>query len=292
MQTKNNKTGLLKKKYTLVTVVAIALLSAILSFTLGQWQGKNQGYMESVYEENQLKRREKLKYKVTIKSLLVQNLPAIDYYSIFSRQHLLEADIKDFDDFFTFAHKRYKSFEPLLKDKWGIQDEKKLRGIFFMNLVSSMWGYGNKVHEDKTPGCVPINENTGFKKIPKEKLTIRTYLESGIGCCSDNAELLQFLLEKSGIKQRKLFLSGHVVNEVYFAGGWYTLDATANMMLHFPLGKLNDMHKRKEKIKVTIFPHNNCVYNNNPFYRAKIGQFRIQLLLSLIHRSIEYLEVQ
>jgi len=292
MRTDNNETNILRKKYTLVTLVVIALVSIVVSFVLGKWQGNTQGYMERVYDEDQINRREKLKYNVTIKSLLIENLPAIDYYSIFSRQHMLQADIKDFDDFFAFAHKRYKSLEQSLKNKWDIQDEKKLKGIFFMNLVSSMWGYGNKVHKDKTPGCVPINENTGFKKIPKEKLTIRTYLESGIGCCSDNAELLQFLLEKSGIEQRKLFLSAHIVNEVHFADGWYTLDATANIMLHFPLSKLSDIHKRKEKIKVTIFPHNNCVYNNNPFYRAKIGQFRLQLLLSLIHRSIEYLEVQ
>lgn len=46
----------------------------------------------------------------------------------------------------------------------------------------------------------------------------------GYGYCDDSATVFQALAEASGLRARVWELSGHVVPEVYFGGGWHVLD--------------------------------------------------------------------
>lgn len=205
----------------------------------------------------------------------VSNFPSIDYTKIFSKKYLLKANISDFNEFYLFARKRFEQFRSHLEKSWGIQSESELQSIFYMNLVSGMWHYGNLQKEG--PGCVLVNENTGFQEMRASSVSIRTYIDSDIGCCTDYANLLKFLLDKAGIKNRLVKLPGHIFNEAYFENRWNVLDATLNITFNAPWESIQ--FSSENNISVTTFPHINLIKYNNPYYNPEVGALRIQQIL-------------
>jgi hypothetical protein len=295
------------KKTIRAAILAIGLTAAvIISYYYGMSRGEAQGIesgKSTGYSQGYstgYKKGRTIGYRILIDNLLhslrvlkIKNLPSIEYDSIFAKQHLLQADIKSFADFYRFAEKRFISYWHLLETRWKIHDKKKLEAIFYMNMVSAMWGFGNRINNEKI-GCVRSNENNHWETIPIEKINVRTYIESEIGCCSDSAYLLSYLLEQAHIKQRLIRFPGHVLNEAYLENRWYTLDAHSNMMFHSPWQDIQTYDKKSGEITVTIFPHHNLISGENPFYREITGHFRIFLLLQAVYRvtgKVEYLRL-
>lgn len=296
---------MISKKLIKTAVILIGLTAAVtISYYYGISRGESRGFdsgestgYSQGYSKGYKKGRAIGYWQVinnlydSLRVLKIENLPAVEYDSIFAKHHLLQADIKNFDQFYQFAEKRFKSYSHLLETKWNIHDKKKLEAIFYMNMISAMWGFGNKINKEKK-GCVQSNENNNWQTIPVEKINVRTFIESDIGCCSDSAYLLSYLLDKAHIKQRVIRFPGHVLNEAYLEGRWYTLDAFSNMMFHSQWQDIQNYDKKSGEIAVTIFPHHNLVFGGNPFYRENIGHFRIILLLQAVYKvtgKLEYL---
>lgn len=291
------------KKMMRAAIISIGLIAVVIisyyygitrgeaiGFDSGNSSGYSQGYFDG-FKKGRVIRNWKVVQNIyqSLRVLKIKNLPSIEYESIFAKHHLLQADIKNFDDFYRFAEKRFKSNSHLLEAKWKIHNKKKLEAIFYMNMVSAMWGFGNKINKEEK-GCVRYNENNNWETVPVEKMSVRTYIESDIGCCSDSANLLSYLLDRANIKQRLIRFPGHVLNEAYFEDGWYTLDAYSNMMFHSSWQDIQNYDKKSGEIIVTIFPHNNLLAGENPFYREDTGRFRIFLLLQAVHKVTGKLE--
>lgn len=221
-------------------------------------------------------------YYETLEGLYIKTLPPVRYDEIFSRKHVLRADINTFDEFYRFARERYEAHAEMLRERWKIEDNKKdnkkLEAIFYMNFVSGMWGFGNPVRRSKK-GCVRSNEENGWQLVPVDEVTVQTYIQSSIGCCTDSAYLLSYLLKRANIRQRLIKFPGHVLNEVRIGEQWYTLDAFSNIMFHASWSDIRNPEKKPSKLTVTVFPHHNLLAGENPHYREKIGHFRICLLL-------------
>lgn len=220
-----------------------------------------------------------------VKSLRIVEPPTVDYERIFAKQPLLQAHIGSYDDFYEYCHRRFQAYQSELSQRWRIEDQQKLEAIFYMNLVSRLWGYGNPTPALRNRrGSVLSNENTGFREI--EHPTVRTYLESNIGCCTDYAFLLKELLDRAGIPNRRVTTAGHVFNEARFADGWATLDANTNMFFAGEWGAIQRRpHGSKGTVTVMVFPHQNCMDTGNPYYRPEIGQFRLRWLLCAAERT-------
>jgi hypothetical protein len=214
-----------------------------------------------------------------INFLEIETLHFVDYEEIFSKNHLLTAEIESFDDFYQFARRRYGLSQSEIEQKWGL-DEKLDQAYFYMNLVSAMWGYGNQDEPDK-PGCVLSNEDNQWRSIPEEEITIRTYIESDIGCCEDFAYLLKYLLDREGIDNRLVSYYGHIFNEITVSDESYTLDANTNLVFHSAWAKIQE----NGKVIVTIFPLVNLIRQDNPYYRLELGRFQMSVLLLAAQRA-------
>jgi len=128
------------------------------------------------------------------------------------------------------------------------------------------------------------NEKTGFREIRSP--TVRTYLESDIGCCTDYAFLLKVLLDRAGIPNRRVGTAGHIFNEARFADGWATLDANTNMFFAGEWGAIQRRpHGSEGTVTVMVFPHQNSMDSGNPYYRPEIGQFCLRWLLAAAERT-------
>lgn len=212
----------------------------------------------------------------------IENYKNLDFDTVFKRSDLKAQSINSFDDFYVFAHGLYQKKRPVLESGWGIKDSDELKSIFYMNLVSGLWVYGNKINTDKT-GCVLNNEITGLTD-PKTA-TIKTYLNSSIGCCTDYAYFLNFLLDKQGIKNRVVNVRGHVFNEAFYNNQWHALDANINVVFHDSWMNIT-FRKPNHDFKVSLFPHHNSVFNAKEQYRKIIGKFRYEMLTAAVKRNL------
>jgi len=220
-----------------------------------------------------------------IERLEIVNLPSVNYDEIFSKQPLIKANIDSPEKLYEFCHDQFKERKEYLQRVWGIQDQKKLEALFYLNLVSHLWGLGNADPHSNSSGCVANNEEIGFRTV--EAPSIRFYLESNIGCCSDHAYILKMLLDRAGIPNRRVVTWVHVFNEARFSDGWLTLDATTAMVFH---GDWEAIQRKlgadSRPVTVTIFPHQNLVKRDNPYYRIGAGHFRMLWLLSVAGRVV------
>lgn len=214
-----------------------------------------------------------------IERIKVQNLPIVDYENIFSKRYMLESKIESFDDLHKFSKQRYALHRNYLRSRWGIDDEEKLKAIFFMVLVSYMWGYDNKNDYDNR-GSVLSNEENGYGKRHDGQITVKSYINSNIGSCLDTGNILKYLLDKEKIENTLVRYAGHVMNEVRCGDGWYTFDSVTNIVFYTRFNNLPKDGNRE--IVMTILPHNNLVYKDNAFYRTRTGQIFLDLLLKAI----------
>jgi len=214
----------------------------------------------------------------------IADLPAADP-SLFSKQPLLEAGIEDFAGLVVAARARFAEVRDPLRATWGIEDEPTLEALFYLNLVASMWGYGNPPPDDYAdPGCATINRATGDRRLPAP--TVRTYLETEVGCCEDSAFLLGVLLDGAGIRSRRVFVLDHAFNEAELDGCWVVLDPTLDLWFHSSWEEIqNRVGEARNAFTVTVFPHPNLVEPGNPDYRPRIGQLRLAWLLRAIKQT-------
>ncbi|MFA6303064.1 MAG: hypothetical protein WC627_08030 [Legionella sp.] len=225
------------------------------------------------------------KYQVNyerLKSIKIVNLPSIDDQRIFNKQFLLDAEIKSDEDFYAVVNQQYNVHRKYLIKIWGVKNEELLQTLFFMNLVSNMWAYGNKI-DTLTAGCVQSNEDTKHIPISAVKMKdIQTFIKTNIGCCNDSAYLMRLLLTRAKIKNRLVLVPGHVFNEAFINNKWMAFDATTNLWWHSSWKQIQAADITKP-FTVSIFPHSNLVANT-PYYRKAAGNFQLFLLLNAAYK--------
>ncbi len=216
-------------------------------------------------------------------SLVFQNYPGIDYEEMFSKKHMLKAKITNPQELYDFSKKRYMKNEKYLITKWNENSKEKLISVFYINLVSRMWFYG--MSDPNKDGCVLYNSE---KITLRKNRTIRTYIDSEIGCCTDYTVILKFLLDKEKITNRVVTVSGHVFNEIKIDNQWHTADANNSMIF---LGSWKNIIYRKpnEKVYVTLFPNINLVKKHKN-YRPYITKSVIDMLYWSIMRTTKMIK--
>jgi len=219
-----------------------------------------------------------------------EEYPNLDYEQVFSKKALKHLELKSFADLAVFAERRFSRFRPELQAAWGTGDNSYLRAFFYLNFVSSLWSYGNSVSPQLT-GCVLINENTNLEPIPDEKITVRTYVDSDIGCCTDYAYMLHFLLRQAHLEARLVELPGHVLNEVKMNGRWMALDANLNVF--YRQSWRETIRHGGKKIGIVVFPLLALNPAHQQSYRPLAGSFRQSMLARVaigFHVPVSYSE--
>jgi hypothetical protein len=207
-----------------------------------------------------------------------EEYPNLDYEKIFSKGAMKAAKLTNFVDLSAFAEKRFSRFRRTLEWAWGAENEPYLKPLFYLNFVSSLWSYGNRMSSEKA-GCVLINENTNFGPIPEEGITVRTYVDSDIGCCTDYAYMLHFLLRRAHFESRLVLLPGHILNEVKVDGRWMALDANINVF--YRQSWQETVSNNGRPIGVVLFPLRDSDPNAERAYRPLSGSFRQFMLARL-----------
>ncbi len=201
----------------------------------------------------------------------IEEYPDLDYGRIFSKKSLKARKFTSFADLSEFAEKRFSKIRPELESAWGTENEGYLKAFFYLNFVSALWGYGNRISPQNT-GCVLSNENTNFELIPEEEITVRTYIESDVGCCTDYAYMLHFLLGQAHFEARLVELPGHVLNEAKVNGRWMALDANINVF--YRQSWRETVGGSGKDIGVVMFPLLSLNPNAKQNYRPLSGAFR------------------
>lgn len=213
--------------------------------------------------------------------LVIMNYPTLKFTKVFQKEMIPIQEIYSLDDFSRFAKNLYQEKRSHMKSIWKIENEDELKSVFYLNFVSRLWVYGNK-YKTKEAGCALDNELTGA--IPDSKATIRHYLSSSIGCCSDYALTLHLLLEREGIRNRIVHVQGHVFNEVHFNGHWNAMDANTNLLFHDSWMNIT-FRKPGQKFRVSMFPNHNTFESANNF-REDIGKFAYEMITAAVKRSL------
>jgi hypothetical protein len=227
-----------------------------------------------------------LHFNPIIERLEIDSLPSVRYEEIFSKEPLIKAGIDNPDMLYTVCRDLFDKRKDHLRRVWGIEDEKRLEALFYMNLVSHLWGIGNAEPSNRNrAGCVGYNEETGFRTLKTP--SVSTHIQSNIGCCTDHAHILNLLLDRAGIPNRQVSTWGHVFNEARFRDGPLTLDATTNLVFHGDWDTIQNKREANSRmVRVTVFPHGNLVRRGNPFYRVLAGRFRLSWLLQVACRVV------
>jgi hypothetical protein len=207
-----------------------------------------------------------------------EEYPNLDYARVFSKKTLRSVQLSSFADLSRFAERRFSEYRPALESAWGVENELFLRPFFYLNFVASLWGYGNRAAPQET-GCVLINEDTKFEPIPEPQISVRTYVESDIGCCTDYAYMLHFLLGQAHFESRLVELPGHVLNEVKVNGRWMALDANINVF--YRQSWKETVSRSGNEIGVVMFPLLSLNPNARQDYRPLAGSFR-QFMLARV----------
>jgi Ca2+-binding RTX toxin-like protein len=97
------------------------------------------------------------------------------------------------------------------------------KALSLVQFVNSMWGYGNPI-ETSLPGRVISNEQYSING--NDQITFDLYLNSNIADCQDFAALTAYLFSRAGIENRIVLTTGHVFNEAFVDGSWWTFDST------------------------------------------------------------------
>ncbi|MBT4888998.1 MAG: hypothetical protein HON65_05550 [Rhodospirillales bacterium] len=213
---------------------------------------------------------------VYAKRIHSMRLPTVDYDLIFDKSVLDPDTINSFDDFYRAVDKNFNKYQDVLKTRWAIKDRDYLRSLFYLNTVSGLFSFGNAIDVDG-PGCAVSNEETGYLPRDQENLGVRFYLDSKIGCCTDYAYLLKYLLDRSEIESRILVIPvhGHVFNEVNINGKWHALDANIGA---FYQQSWNDIVGGAEPFEVILFP-TMSIDGSKPSYRFQMSMFIRKILL-------------
>jgi hypothetical protein len=155
------------------------------------------------------------------------------------------------------------------------------QALFYMQWVSGLWLYGNLARPD-LPGSVADNEVTG--PVAPEDMTIRAYLDSPIGACTDYTVLMTLLLTSAGIENRVVSGAGHVFNEALIDGAWWTLDANLNLAYQAPF---DDVINRGLEVDVFRFDHEGMRLGST-IYREALVEFYQTMMAELEFGQFEF----
>ncbi len=186
--------------------------------------------------------------------------------------------IKSFKDLYLYVERDFERYD-FKKEEKQFEHEDVMRGIYYMAFVSGLWAYGNK-NNPNLPGCSTGNEVSG--PIPSSSVTVKTFLETPIGCCTDYATVLALLLTSRGIENRIVEVfddprsssPSHVFNEALLGGRWWTLDANINVAY---AGNWEEVIDQRRQVDAFLIPHSNMSYESLN-YRASVGSFRTFML--------------
>lgn len=201
-----------------------------------------------------------------------------DHAEIFYNQRSKFQEVKNGEEFYQLTLKLFKENQDQDKlNNWqevGFK-EQEVKALFFMNLVSGFWDYGNKNNPDKV-GCVGSNEDNNWQRIPADSITIQDYLQSNIGCCTDYAHFLKYLLDHEGIKNRLVIHPGHIFNEVWLDGSWRVMDANTGLYVNKSWGELLKQGGKYNDLLIYRFPRHDA--SIGPHYRQIIPAFQLFML--------------
>ena len=210
-----------------------------------------------------------------------QNMMTVGYQDMFSSRQYKKAEVKTFDGFYQLVDQQFRFNRDNLKAQWRIDDTSEMKSLFFLNVVGSLWHFGNRNFPARA-GCVQTNENIDFQTVQDSDMTVRTYLDSEIGCCTDYAYLLKYLLDRAGIPNRLVVLPGHLANEAELSSGWHVLDATTGMTIsHSWQSLLSDSTLERE---ITLFP-TGAVNRSSRNYSSVAAGLRTAFLSLAVHDS-------
>jgi hypothetical protein len=217
-----------------------------------------------------------------LQRLRILQYPRARLTALDSREALLRADLRTFADFHRYVVQRYRVHAPDLQKRWHLEDERRLKALFFMSFVSSLWAYGNRAEVDRA-GCVLCNEER--HGATPARPTLRTYLETGIACCTDYANLTKSLLDHEGLENRLAHIPGHIFNEVRLDGRWCVLDATTALVLETSWEELYAAPEGNAgAVTVLLFPHPGLRTKDVTQYRPGAGHLRVLMLLRVANR--------
>lgn len=224
-----------------------------------------------------------------LKRLKIVEYPFVDLASFKSRGELKTVDIQSFGEWHRHVMNVYYQQKRHLVAQWGIRDERTLKALFFMNFVAGVWAFGNKSEPDK-PGGVLFNEDVNWEPQPA---TLRSYLDSNIGCCLDMAYLAKCFLDHEGIENRLTEIPGHIFNEVKLGERWCILDATTNFYLETSWEELYTASEPEHHtVAVHVFPHPGLASENAPWYRPRTGHSRLLTFVRIANRPAFFKQVK
>lgn len=210
------------------------------------------------------------------KRIHATRLATVDYDAIFDREILRSADIKTYDDFYQAVDANYNRYSEVLRKRWNIQNEDRLKAIFYLVTTSNLFAFGDKI-DRLGSGCANLNEESGGNVRNPDVLGVRYYLDTNIGCCSDYATILYFLLTEAGIENRMVALPihGHWINEVQLDGKWQALDANIGAFYQYSWA---EMVEGSNPFEVLLFPVLSFDISKSS-YRPIMNMFRQKILM-------------
>ena len=180
-------------------------------------------------------------YRAVINVML---LGGIDYFSLFQKENVFPLQEKTIWELYNSFSRWYEKNRSVLKSAWPLFSEAQIKVAGILNAVSYLWHLGNFNMIDRS-GCVQANEliteDSADFLYPdglEPPLYWRTavgmagFVNSKIGCCTDHAFLTKALLEWAGFKSRRVALPHHWLTEVFIDSSWYTIDASAGVMVN------------------------------------------------------------
>jgi hypothetical protein len=117
-----------------------------------------------------------------------------------------------------------------------------------MLFTSTLWAFGNRNHPEK-PGCISSNEDNNWQF---QQPTFEAVKAARIGCCTDYAHALAFILSRNGVENRYVAIPGHLFNEAKIDGKWYVLDANTNVIVN---SAWNDIVADPGRVRIHVFAH-------------------------------------
>lgn len=157
-----------------------------------------------------------------------------------------KANLGSFSDLPKWAgkfHERWRG--DLLRQGLGAGEAKAASLMLF---TSTLWAFGN-ANQPQKAGCITVNEDNNWQH---QKPTFEIVKSARIGCCTDYAYALSFILSRNGFENRYVGIPGHTFNEAKIDGRWYVLDANTNLFMD---SAWNDTVTAPEKVRIHVFPH-------------------------------------
>lgn len=146
--------------------------------------------------------------------------------------------------------------------------------LFYVNTVANLFPVGFP-QDEKIEGCVLPYAQQKNPEFSARNLTLSSYLQCPVGCCSDFGLILNKLLRANGFRSNVVGLPGHWLVEVQVDDVIWTVDSmynyAYNRSLFIPL-------KKGQKVKVFLISHPGLKFKSE-YYRRKIAVERIAYLI-------------